>query len=210
MSVQVFGPIITGSDVLDAVQDTIATWQTTYLAEIERRTDRTAQALPLIRNYTRTPDFAGWPEDQLPSCLLVCPGLENAPVQHADGTMDMTWSVGVAIVVSASTLAATNDLAKVYAAAIRTLLLQQPSLGGFAQGLSLTDESYDDMASDDGRSLAAGQVVFNVDVRSIGNAHMGLPAPPEDPYTDPQLPEVSTTTVDVEHVRPPANLPEED
>jgi hypothetical protein len=190
------GPIVSASDVERAALDTIVKWASTYLGEAEDQHNRERGSLPRPRSFTTTNSFDKWPEDQLPCVLLVCPGLVEQPMAQGNGMYRATFAVGVAVIVSARTETETEALAKLYVAAIRTLLIQQQSLGGFAAQTEWLDETYDDLPSEDMRSLGAGQAIFAVHVDDLSRRYTGPPhptaEPPEPPYAP--LPDDPTAT----------------
>lgn len=183
----VFGPIVTGADVEAAALATLQLWMTTYLAEIERQTGRSPHALPPIRSWEIIDDLARWPEDQVPAIVLASPGLAGEPQKGGDGTYQATWHLIVAVIASGRDRGSSRSLAQAYGAAVRTLLLQQPSLGGFATAVEWIGERYDVLTSEVARTLAGGRLEFTVDVDdvvSIAGAPLH-PDPEPDPYVDP-------------------------
>lgn len=194
-----FGAIISGADVREAVVDTIKLWQATYLAEIERQTARLPASLPLIRSFTAATEFDHWPEDQLPGAVVVAPGLADQPRRSGDGRLEGTWVVGVAVVTSGQDRTGSITLCELYVAAVRAMLLQHPSLGGFAESTQWVDERYDDLA-DDARTMAAGTLQLLVTVPNILDLKKGpADVPPDDPYALPtDWPSIETVFVQVD------------
>lgn len=193
----VFGPLVTGADVENAARDTLKAWARDYLAWAERLTGRDPQALPLPRSWITSPDLERWPEDQLPSVLLISPGLAEPPTRDGRGHYRAKFALGIAVVVSARDRAVTDELAKLYVAAFRAAILHHPSLGGFAEAVEWIDEAYDPLPGR-ARQLAVGQAEFRVEVRDVVAVKAGPSAPRPDPYTpheDP--PSVVTTDVTV-------------
>jgi hypothetical protein len=182
------GPIVSARDVEAAALATLKKWSSTYLGEAEDQHGRDRGALPRLRSYTTTNSFDKWPEDQLPCALLVCPGLAEPPKAEGNGHYRAVFAVGLAVIVSARTEVETEALAKLYVAALRTCLIQQPSLGGFAAGLDWLDESYDDLPSEDLRSLGAGQAIFAVHVNDLSRRYSGPPHPTADVPVPPYAP----------------------
>ena len=183
----VYGAITHGGLVEKAARDLLKPWMPAYLAEIERQLDRTPGSLPKPRSWTNMIDVDRWPEDQLPCVVLICPGTYSEPISEGDGEHRVTWELRVATVVSGKPDARERmlDNAKIYAAAVRTCVLQHPSLGGFAQGVSWLGEAYDDIPIDRSRTLASGEVAFAVQVDDVASAFDGPAEPPEDPLEDP-------------------------
>lgn len=196
------GPLITAHDVVSAVLETLQRWGSTYLAEGEQQTGRERGSLPRIRNWSVMPEFEKWPEDQLPAVLVLSPGLAEAPLPDGTGLYRARFLIGIAVVVSARTLHETRELAALYTAVLRTVLLQQQSLGGFASGVNWLDENYDDLPAVDTRSLGAGQAIFAVEVEGLARRWNGppfptgeVPEPPTDPI--PQDPHAVDVSVEI-------------
>lgn len=181
-----FGQIIDGSYVEQAVIDLLKVWSPSYLAEVARQ--RSLASLPNIRTYTVTSQFEKWPEDQLPTVLVISTGLAEPPKQRGDGKIDVCFLTGLAVIVSADTPENTNKIAKAYTAAIRAALAQHKSLGGKTDGLTWLDEKYDDLPPEQTRTIGAGQLVFEVDVKNVTDASAGPLSPTiEDPGDWPQV-----------------------
>jgi hypothetical protein len=195
----IFDLVVDGSMVEAAARETLDEWFPTYLAELERQRGRDARSLPLPRSYHTAPTFETWPEDQLPAVVIVSPGLAGAPVKNGRGRMHAPWALGIGVVVSARDQASTNEIAKLYAAAVRALLLQRGSLGGFAAETEWVDERYDDLPAAGERTLGAGQAIFVVQVENVVYANGGPVAVPDDPYATPAgWPLVQTTQIETE------------
>jgi hypothetical protein len=193
------GAVVTGRDVELAALALLQRWSGTYLAEMERQTGRAPASLPRVRAWSTAADFETWPEDQVPRVLLVSPGLLEPPKANGLGDHRVTWSLGLGVVVSASTMPETMVLAKLYTAALRVCLLQHQSLEGFAAGVDWLDENYDDLPSIDTRSLGAGQAIFAVHVDDVSRRWGGPPTPndPPSPDTDPLPTDPTATTVEI-------------
>jgi len=198
------GPVVTGRDVELAALAVLKRWSGTYLADMERRTDRPAGSLPRVRGWTTAPDFETWPEDQIPRVLLVSPGLAEPPKADGGGSYRARWTMGFGVVVSAATMDETMVLAKLYTAALRTCILQHQSLEGFAAGVEWLDENYDDLPSIDTRSLGAGQAIFAVEVADVSRRWGGPPTPNDPPVPDtdplPTDPTVEDVEIDVNRI----------
>lgn len=191
-----FGPIIHAGMVEDAAAATLKLWLPTYLREIERQHDRAQLALPDPKSwlvYSQADRPEDWPEAGLPAILLMCPGLKAAPEREGAGTYRARWDLQAGAVVSASRPSQTRQLAQLYGAAIRAAILQRPSLGGFAQAVTWTDEANGDMSPVDSRSLGYTSVAFTVDVTDAVDA-MGGPILP-DAAAHPDSPEWPDVTL---------------
>lgn len=179
----VFGPIVTGADVRVAVRETVRLWSRDYLSEIARHSGRATGDLPSFRTYASALDMEKFAEDQLPACIIVAPGLLDAP-ERKSKQYRAQWGVGVGVVVSGQDRDNTFELCELYTAAVRALIVQHPSLGDFAEGVSWVGERYDELGTDDLRTIAAGTVQLSVDVANVVDPTTGLTAP-QDPTGDP-------------------------
>lgn len=193
-----FGEIITSEQIRQAASDVISDWSQTYLAEIGRQTGREAGDLPDFRSIIAANDNDSWLEDQLPSCVVICPGMLDEPRKH--GTRyEARWALGIGVVVSARSRSETLGLVGLYTAAVRGILVQHPSVGGVASGLNLLSERYDELPNEDSRTIAAGQVLFAVDVENVIDSSQGPVQVPADPLADPgDWPQIEETIVTVE------------
>jgi hypothetical protein len=90
-----------------------------------------------------------------------------------------------------------SRLAKRYRKALEMLLVHQPSLGGFAEGIIFRGHRNDDLRPEDDRSIAAGTNVFEVLVPDIVQAGAGLREPLDEPYEEADIPTVTEATVDL-------------
>lgn len=198
----VFGPIVHAGQVEQAAEQTLRAWLPTYLREIERQHGRAQLALPAPRSWITLSQGdrpEDWPESGLPAVLLMCPGLASQPEREGSGRYRARWDLQCGVVVSASRPAATRELAQLYGAAVRATVLQRPSLGGFAQAVTWTDEENGDMPPDDSRSLGYVAVTFTVDVLEAVDALAGPAAPAPDADPDGQeWPEAAIVAVTVQ------------
>lgn len=181
-----FGPIVTGKQVRNAMISHIRKWFPSYIAEVGRTDGRDGAALPLFRSFPSLLDMPDgrYVEDQMPSCVVVAPGLIELPTKHS-GVYKARWAVNVGAVISGQNRENTFDLAELYAAAIRSAVLQHPGLGGFAAGTDWLGERYDDIPNDMQRTLGAGTVQFSVEVQGAVDARQGPVQPLADPIPDP-------------------------
>lgn len=193
------GRLVSGRDVELAALAMLKRWTPTYLAEAERQTGRDPKALPRMRSWTTTNEFEKWPEDQLPSVLLISPGLAEPPSPDGRGYYRAKFSLGLAVIVSANTADSTAALAKLYCAVLRACMVQHQSLEGFASGVDWMDETYDDLPSEDGRTLGAGQLIFAVEVEAIARRWNGpaFPSEPPDDDADPLPEDPTVETVEI-------------
>ena len=199
-----FGTIITPSQVEVWVEDFAKKWFVEYLAEVERQLGLDPQTYPDLRSYVRANDFDHWPEDQLPSLMVMNMGLADEPIKR-NGGWDAKWMIGAAIIVSGYDRNATRDLMNNYGAAFRAMILQTRSLEREeVRGVDWVDERPAPLPDDAERTLGAQQMFFAVEVEKVVDARGGTPEPEPrpDPYVDPGPGGVviDTAIVNIEHV----------
>lgn len=191
-----YQPIVTGVQVRDALTATIQAWANAYTDEVGRQHSVT---LPPIRTYGVSLGMlpTGEVADELPACVVVAPGIAGDPVRRGTGDQDATWAVGVGVVVADLSADPALDLAALYAAAVRALLVQHGSLGGFARGTTWLDEEYVEVAYERDRVVAAGNLKLEVEVAAVVNRFGGPTVPPVDPTVPLPTVAVATTSVDL-------------
>jgi hypothetical protein len=202
----IFGPIVDGASIEESILRHLHDWMPVYLREMELQLGYPAdQHLPAIRSFTTFSRIDRFDEQQLPGLLVFSPGLARKPTMEGDGTFTAIWNIGVAAFVSARDQNSTNQLAKVYAAAVRGIILQKPDCGGVAFHTEWMDESYDDIfIPEDERTISTGVGFFEVAVDSVLDKRGGPRTYPfiedPDPETQPgsQWPEAQDVIVDVE------------
>lgn len=189
MSSELFGPIVTGRQVRRAMHAHLQLWFPTYIAEVARSEGYAPATMPGFRSWVSALDMpeGKYEEHQMPSCVIVAPGLLTEPLNQGGG-MTATWAVSVGCVVSGQDRENTFDLAEIYAAAVRGAVLQHSSLGGFATATDWLGERYDDIPNDMLRTLAAGSVQFAVEVQGAILSPAGPNQPLLDPLPDPASP----------------------
>lgn len=185
-----YGPIVTSADVQAAVDATLRLWIDAYVAEVERQK---SIVLPPVRGYdTAAPQTP----DEMPAVVIRSGGLIGEPQRHGDGTYDVAFGVGVGIVVAAETRDESRNLCQLYTAALRTLLVQQGGLGGFAEASEWLDEDVTEIAWTTDRSVHGGSIQLAVYVRAAADATAGPLAPPSPSPTAPlNLVAVSSTHI---------------
>lgn len=197
MSVEVFGQIIDPSQIEAAVEATLDKWLPTYLAEVADQNDDTRGQYETIATYSRVNSAdEKLLEDQLPGCLIVCPGFSRTPEVQGDGSVTAGFAVGVSIIISSTDKEDTRNLTSRYTMAVMASLIQHPSLGDVADSLKIEDFRSDVILDEsDTRTIACGYVTFEIMVGNVLNILMGPPQaePKSDPNED-YLPSVVETT----------------
>lgn len=192
-----FGPLVTGTQVEQAALETLQLWTPEYLAWVARQTDREPGSLIQPRSWTISTDTERWPEEQLPSVMLVSTGLTDEPSRDGKGEYTARFALALAVTVSAKDAASTDALCKLYTAALRAILVQHQSLGGLADAVEWVDEQYDVLSDTrNKRQLAMGQVIFRVQVGGVVSGKTGPMVPREDPL--PPYPDTLAEMVEAE------------
>lgn len=193
----VYKTIVTGPQVEQAVVDTLKLWLPSYVWEVARQIGRSPASVQQPRSWNVFSDLDKWPEDQVPAIVAICPGLSEAPGKSA-ATYRATWAVAVGAVVSGRNREESRELAGLYGAAIRAVMVQHPSLGGFAAATNWADENYDDLDTNRSRTQGIARVVFEVEVEDVTTERAGPAEPPPLPTTvNPDDPVINSVDVDV-------------
>lgn len=204
---EVFGPIVTASDVWTALQDTLKLWFPTYLREQERLSGRTYAVLrrPVgWRVFTESVDSKIG--DQFPLCVIVAPGIATTPTRREGSLYSAVFEMGVSVIVKARDVSETIDLATQYGAAMRKIIVDHGSLGGISSGTTVIGERYDEIPDESQRTIVAAELIVSIRVDQVA-AGTGGPLEPEaeppEEETDPGGPTfgtVATTVLDLERV----------
>lgn len=140
---------------------------------------------PAPRGYAITQVFDLWPEDQLPTIIVACPGLVEPPMMDGAKVWRAKWDTWIGCMCSARNEGEARQAAGTYAAFIRAIMLQQASLNwNLGRGVRWLDEQYDVLPVEDRRTLAAVQVRFAVEVGSVVDGRE-LPLVPGGPLPTP-------------------------
>lgn len=185
ISTDVFGEITTGTEIKNAVIETLQTWLPTYLQEVEHQLDRPRGDIVAPKVYKKTNTFDTIDVVNIPVCLVVCPGLAGRPAHEGDGYYRAPFTLGIACIVSARDEESTKEVADIYGAAVRACMLQKRlSVTGLDSDVDWIEESYDDIPEQDSRTLGAAQVIFTVTVYDVVS-RIGGPLAPADPVKQP-------------------------
>lgn len=194
----VYGRIIDGTDVELAAESCLKFWIHRYLAEVERQHDVTVGDYARPRSWKTANEMDRWPDDQLPAIIIISTGLTgDRPTAEGDGSVRAPWGLGVAAVVSANTFGNTRTLALRYAAAIRACLSQNQSLrralDGSVRGVTWLDERYNELPPEDGRTIMAARLLFEVEVADVINVNTRPPEAEPEPEDWPTVEAVTNT-----------------
>jgi hypothetical protein len=208
-----FGPILSAFEVEHALVACVRIWIRDYLAEMERQRGQAVEGMPWFRSIVVAGAPEKWPEDQLPALLVSSPGLAETGTRrgievHGDGGYVARYRVDAVCEVSARGNRQAIRLARVYAAAVRALLIQQPlrkpsNPPPWLRRVEWTGEDFTlrDWTVD--RTRCAGRVSFVVEVADVMTRGLGprqpyyQPAEPTEPPEPMLMPDVESTHVDV-------------
>jgi hypothetical protein len=173
-----FGPIVAACDVEQALLELVQLWLADYLAEVERQHGLEVGYLPTPRSWLVSSDVEKMPEDQTPAVVVASPGMTDPPRVEGDGMYIARWRVQVAVHLSARGNALSLRLVRLYVAALRTLIVQQQSLGALVlRRIDLLDERYDTLPSIDDRTVCTALVELAVEVGDVALRHVGPLSP---------------------------------
>jgi hypothetical protein len=198
----IFGYFKDGARVEEAVQSFLKRWLPVYLAEVADQNGLPRDSYQMIKSWTNSPEFDLDETTALPAALILSTGIDpSSIIREGDGRYTVSWIIGIAVVVSAKDQESTNRLAKRYGAAIRGLLLQQRAMEtDDLRVLSWDDEGYDDIPSNQRRTLASVRLVFTIEQQGTMGDNDG-PVLPPDPPPDPTQPYQDWPTLaDSQHV----------
>lgn len=178
MSASAFGALVAASDLEAAALAQLQVWFADYLAEVERHHGLAVGSLPLPRSWEVSSTVERFPEDQLPAVMLASPGLADPPLADGAGTYTARWQLVVATQVAARGNRLALRLARLYALAVRALMLQQQDLAPLqVRRVDWMDERYRLLDSVDDRTTCVAEVELAVEVRDVTTRHAGPLAP---------------------------------
>lgn len=207
----VFGPIISAFEVEHALAACVRIWIRDYLAEMARQRGLPPEGMPPFRSIVASGHAERWPEDQLPALLIVSPGLAETGARrslevHGDGGYVARWRVDCVSEVSARGNRQAVMLARLYTAAVRTLVVQQPLRDGVSdpppwlRRIDWIGERYDLRDGAVERTRCAGTTSFVVEAVDVSTRGLG-PREPFYPPTDGGEPPPEMLMPDVERAR---------
>jgi len=183
-----FGDIYGGGSVQEAFYTTLQTWWPTYVAEVNRKLGASILEVPV--EYRFRPDYRTLPREASAAILVTVPGTIGKPEVFQAGVRAQ-WTVDVIIFVyGTQDWQETQALTYAYAACLRTLILQQRDLGGFAQSTTWDSEKYLEGEHSGTRTTGVANLTFTV---SLGNVTDVYGGPPDPLYTAPGNPTGPTT-----------------
>jgi hypothetical protein len=122
-------------------------------------------ALDLVLHWHQLPSRQALHTAELPAGAITSPGLVGVPIRDELGHYRATWSVAVAVYARGVDHNDTTQRMRAYAAAVRDVLIANPSLGGVAIGVRWTHEEYALLDPRASRTEGGCMVEIEVDVQ---------------------------------------------
>jgi hypothetical protein len=191
--------MLSASQIEAQVVLALQTWFPTYLREIERQLELPPTTFDTPRNYSDRNSFDMEAPEPLPKVVVIAAGTVGSPRKDGGGQYSASWRIGIGIAVGAKTEKDSNVLVKGYAAAIRTIMLQNSGLGALnAVDITWTEEAYDDIPVPNPVELVkAASVFFDVDFTNVVTRTFGPTVPDRAPDSY-DYGEVEEVFIDVE------------
>src|SRR5213595_2918227 len=112
----IFGTIISGSQIEDAVIAQLELWLPVYITEMEVQLGMVCGNVPAPRSYQPAKDLELFEENQLPACIVMSPGISGKPRMEGDGNYSAAFRVVIGVLTSARDQDSTRTVAKLYGA----------------------------------------------------------------------------------------------
>ena len=191
----VFGRIVVAAQIEQHVTQTLQKWFPTYIREIEAQAGLSVGVIPPPANYTSRNSLDALAGELIPKCVVISPGLADAPIRDGEGWYRAQWQLGVGVTTAQPTEEDAMLHTDIYGGAARALILQQVCDGDLISSVQFVNESYDDLPITNQVQLyRAASVFFVVDVDNVVNRWKGPEVPDDDPYDYGQA---QTVEVDV-------------
>jgi hypothetical protein len=179
-----YGDVVDVDTIEAAAKATLKAWLSPHLSIQERRKGMAACSIPRPRSWPTVSEFDLELQEQLPSVVIVSTGTTDQPRHDGQGRYSATWRLEIAVVIAGPKEADARRLASMYVAAVRSALVQNPSLGGVAAATRWIGDEYA-LGNPDGGPRAIYGANFEIDVDDIVNAQLGPAEPPPDPCAPP-------------------------
>lgn len=167
----VFKDIITIDEIEDQILANLQNWMGTYMAEICRQKGIDPTLPPAIKSWVNLQKFRHEPQNQTPAIVVVNAGSRGTPTKTGDGWWRAEFMFGVSAIISARDQESATKASKMYAAAVRAIMLQQRKDVSYTD-MSWQGETYDDIniGSPDMLAAATGTYMLTLDglVKSQG------------------------------------------
>ena len=157
----VFKDIISIDEIEDQILANLENWMPTYVAEICRQKSLDFSKVPVIKSWVTLHRFRHEPQNQTPAIVVVSGGTSGQPVHNGEGWWRSPFLFGVSAIISTRDPDSSSRMAKLYAAAIRAIMLQQRSDVMYTD-IRWNGESYDQIDVGSPDMLASASVTFEV------------------------------------------------
>jgi hypothetical protein len=180
----VFKDIISIDEIEDQILANLENWMPTYMAELCRQKGLDYSQVPAIKSWVTLQKFRHEPQNQTPAIVVVSGGTSAQPVKDGAGWWRSAFVFGVSAIISARDQDSSSRMSKLYAAAIRAIMLQQRTDVSYTD-IRWNGESYDniDVGSPDMLTAASGTFELMLDglVKSQGAGPKVPDIAPPDP-----------------------------
>lgn len=155
----------------------------------------TARGLEKVRTWEQLPTLEALTTANLPAIAVTSPGL-SAPASRRSTGYDATWRIVVGGFVRGNTFTETAGRVRDWAAVIRQVMVQHPTLGGVATGLSWVGEEYVERPErSSARTLGGCAVAFDVTARDVIDHDVYVP--PDQPGSVRPVVEATHSTITI-------------
>lgn len=165
---EVFGELVSFTDVEHLVLAHYKTWMNTWLAARERHIGKAVGAIARPRSYIVKQTFTALPgEEQTPIVIAVSDGFAIEPQRRGTGSYDALFRFGIAVVCMGKESTSARDLCGHYQTAIFGIALRHRAIkNGLIHFHQLVNLRIDDIPDEDlGRSIASVRLeaIYKVD-----------------------------------------------
>jgi hypothetical protein len=157
----VFKDIVAIDEIEDQILDNLQNWMPTYMAELCRQKGIDPSLPPAIRSWVNLQKFRHEPQNQTPAIVVVNGGSTSRPVKDGQGWWRVPFVVGVSAIISARDQDSATRMSKLYAAAVRAIMLQQRTAVSYTD-IAWSGETYDDIDLGSPDMLAAATGTYEV------------------------------------------------
>lgn len=180
-----FGDITTLPQIERAILATLKEWVPSYLRKMERAEGLEAKALPEVASWRPVDAVTDrWPEEQLPSVLLIC--TTDVALDTQGDNMVAGLRGQISVVVQSNESEGAREIASLYAQALGLIIMQKP---GLDQSVKCTATAWErigvpelgkpDKAAT--RWLAVGEATVILAVENFAAPLMGPAEPGSEP-----------------------------
>jgi len=217
----IYGPLVSSYDIELSVLQAMQKWIHSYLTEVERRHEMAPNTWPRPRAWRITSDLERMPEDQLPAILVRSSGTAPERPEHTgEGLYRAQWRVEVGAQVAAKSVIVDDCVplavrnARLWALALRGVIVQQQDDRGIVGYWDWLGERYDVLDADADRTICMGVALIECDAFEVINRWAGPlepiapPEPPDPPVPSPVWPTATSKDIVIEKVPLDQNVKE--